>query len=117
MVLTDDPRLPRNARERIGEADRVVLSVISLCEIGQKVRMGKWPDMLPFAPGLLERVDADGVDLMPLSPSTALAAALLEWDHRDPFDRIIAVVARQEELLLISADAAFDSLGIERFWG
>jgi PIN domain nuclease of toxin-antitoxin system len=30
---------------------------------------------------------------------------------------MIAVVARQEDLLLISADAAFDSLGVERLWG
>ena len=117
MVLTDDPRLPRTTRERIGETDRAVLSVISLYEIGQKVRLGKWPDMVPFAADLLNRADADGFDLLPLSPSAALAAALLDWDHRDPFDRMIAVVARQEDLLLISADAAFDSLGVERLWG
>ena len=117
MVLTDDPRLPLEARERIGEADRAILSVISLYEIGQKVRLGKWPEMVPFAAGLLDRATADGFDLLPLSPSAALAAALLDWDHRDPFDRMIAVVARQEDLLLISADAAFDGLGVERFWG
>lgn len=117
MVLTDDPRLPRETRERIGEADRAVLSVISLVEIGQKVRLGKWPDMVPFAADLLDRADGDGFELLPLSPSAALAAALLDWDHRDPFDRMIAVVAHQEDLLLLSADAAFDSLGVERLWG
>ncbi|MEB3165834.1 MAG: type II toxin-antitoxin system VapC family toxin [Cyanobacteriota bacterium] len=107
MVLTDDPRLPRKARQRIGDADRAALSVISLCEISQNVRLGPWPDLVPFAPAQLDRADADGFDLLPLSPSTALAAALLDWDHRDPFDRMIAGVSRQEELLLISADAAF----------
>jgi hypothetical protein len=30
---------------------------------------------------------------------------------------MIAVVARQENLLPISADAAFDGLGVEHFWG
>jgi PIN domain nuclease of toxin-antitoxin system len=117
MVLTDDPRLPRKARQRIGDADRAVLSVISLYEIGQKVRLGTWPDLVPLAPALLDRADADGFDLLPLSPSAALVASLLDWDHRNPFDRMIAVVAPQEALLLISADAAFDSLGLERLWG
>ena len=94
-----------------------MLRVILLDEIGQKVRLGQWPDMLPFAADLSDHADADGFDLLPLSPSAALAAALLDWDHRDPFDRMIAVVARQEDLLLISADAAFDGLGVERLWG
>ncbi|MFM7360621.1 MAG: type II toxin-antitoxin system VapC family toxin [Cyanobium sp.] len=116
MVLTDDPRLPRAARGRIGAADRAVLSVISLYEIGQKVRLGKWGEMVPFAPGLLDRAYADGFDLLPLSPSAALDASLLDWEHRDPFDRMIAVVARQEELLLISADNVFDGLGLPRLW-
>jgi PIN domain nuclease of toxin-antitoxin system len=73
--------------------------------------------MVPFAAGLLDRATADGFDLQPLSPSAALAAALLDWEHRDPFDRMIAVVARQEDLLLIAADTAFDGLGVERLWG
>lgn len=84
MVLTDDPRLPEEARQRFGEADRA---------------------------------DADGFELLPLSPSAALAASLLDWEHRDPFNRMIAVVARQEELLLISADSVFDAIGVERRWG
>lgn len=116
MVLTDDPRLPALARERIREADRAALSVISLYEIGQKVRLGKWCEMAPFASGLVERAYADGFDLLPLSPSAALEASLLDWDHRDPFDRMIAVVARQEKVLLISADSAFDSLALPRCW-
>lgn len=116
MVLTDDPRLPGPARERIVGADRAALSVISLYEIGQKVRLGKWRAMEPFASDLVERAYRDGFDLVPLSPSTALDASLLAWEHRDPFDRMIAVVARQECLVLISADTAFDALDLPRLW-
>ena len=94
-----------------------MLRVILLDEIGQKVRLGQWPEMVLFAAGLLDRADADGFDLLPLSPSAALAAALLDWDHRDPFVWMIEGVARQEDLLLISADAAFDGLGVEHLWG
>jgi PIN domain nuclease of toxin-antitoxin system len=116
MVLTGDPRLPALARRRIGEAERVALSAISFYEIGQKVRLGRWPAMVPFAAGLVEQALEDGFDLVPLSPTAALEASLLDWQHRDPFDRMIAVVARQERLLLISADAAFDGLDLPRLW-
>ncbi|ARE42303.1 hypothetical protein RGUI_4277 (plasmid) [Rhodovulum sp. P5] len=117
MVLTDDPRLPGTARDRIGASMRAAVSVMSFYEIGQKVRLGKWPEMAPHALGLVDRALADGFDLIPLSPAAALEAALLDWDHRDPFDRMIAVVARQEGLALVSADAAFDVLGLARVWG
>lgn len=116
MALTDDPRLPDAVRARIESADRVALSVISFYEIGQKVRLGKWPEMAPFAGGLLEQALADGFDPIPLSPSAALSAALTPWAHRDPFDRMIAAVAQAEDLPLVSPDAAFDAMGVQRIW-
>ncbi|MFM7286216.1 MAG: hypothetical protein ACKO02_05205 [Cyanobium sp.] len=54
------------------------MRVILLDEIGQKVRLGQWPHMVPFSADLSDRADADGFDLLPLSPSAALAAALLD---------------------------------------
>ncbi|WP_370312042.1 type II toxin-antitoxin system VapC family toxin [Sagittula sp.] len=116
MVLTDDPRLTDTARGAILGASRVALSVISLYEIGQKVQLGKWPEMDAFAPGLAVQAQNDGIDLLPLSPAAALQAALLDWDHRDPFDRMIACVARAEGLDLVSSDTAFDELTLRRIW-
>jgi len=117
MILTDDPRLPALARERLGEAGRVALGAISFHEIGRKVRLGRWPETAPFAAGLVDRAREDGVELLPLSPAAAIEASLLDWDHRDPFDRMIALVARREGLTLVSSDAAFDTLGLGRLWG
>jgi len=117
MALTDDPRLPGPARTVLGGAARVAVSVMSLYEIGQKVRLGRWPEMAPFAAGLVDRAREDGVELLPLSPAAAIEASLLDWDHRDPFDRMIAVIARREGLTLVSSDAAFDTLGLGRLWG
>jgi PIN domain nuclease of toxin-antitoxin system len=65
MVPSDDPRLPDRSRAAIAAVDRVVPSAVSLYEIGQKVRLGKWPAMAPFLPGLADRARADGLDLMP----------------------------------------------------
>lgn len=116
MALTDDPRLPHAARARMGAAPRVAVSVITFYEIGQKVRLGKWPGMEPHLAGLDTRAREDGYDLLPLTAAASLDAAILDWAHRDPFDRMIAIVARHEGLPLVSPDAAFDALGIERIW-
>jgi PIN domain nuclease of toxin-antitoxin system len=116
MALTADPRLPAAAIEIISEAERVAVSAISLYEIGQKVRLGKWPEMQPHVGGLEAQARTDGYDLVPLSAEAALDAATMDWSHRDPFDRMIAAVARLEDLLVVSSDTAFDDLPIRRSW-
>ena len=116
MVLTDDPRLPDRTRTAIATADRVVLSAVSLYEIGQKVRLGTWPAMTPFLQGLADRARADGLDLMPLKPEAALLAATLDWSHRDPFDRMLAAVCRTENIPLLSPDTVFEEIGVARLW-
>ena len=116
MALTDDPRLPAPVRARLEKASRVAMSVISLYEIAQKVRLGKWPEMAPHVAELETRARQDGYDLVPLTGRAALEAASLDWSHRDPFDRMIATVARHEGLAIVSSDAAFDALGLERIW-
>ncbi len=111
MVLTEDARLPKRAKHVILNAPLASVSAISFYEIGQKVRLGKWDAMVPFAKQLVEIVAADGFNLIALNPHQAIQAALLDWTHRDPFDRMLAAVAIREETLLVSSDAAFDELG------
>lgn len=117
MLLTDDARLSNHVKELILEAPRASVSAITFYEIGQKVRLGKWDQMAEFAPNLVDIALSDGFDLVSLSPKTAAEASLLQWSHRDPFDRMIAAVAISEGLDLVSSDEAFDELEmIERLW-
>ena len=117
MVLTDDPRLPPDAKGAILSASKASISAITFYEIGQKVRLGKWDAMAPIAPDLVDFAVEAGFDLISVSARMAGAASLLEWSHRDPFDRMIAAVAIEEGSDLISSDRAFDDLGnITRLW-
>lgn len=75
--------------EAMTEADCVVVSAISFYEIGQKVRLGKWPEMAPFLPRLIDLAGEQGAQLLALSAEASLLASTLAWDHRDPFDRLI----------------------------
>jgi PIN domain nuclease of toxin-antitoxin system len=100
----------------ITQAESVSISAITLFEIGQEVRLGKWPQMQPFLDRLIPLIDEQGGRLVELSPHASLLAATLEWQHRDPFDRIIAATAITRGLVLISADTVFDALAGSVEW-
>ena len=108
--LTGDARLSPNAVQAIEDAETVAISAISLYEIGQKVRLGKWREMEPHMLKLADFAVQQGGHLLPVSPKASLAAAALDWAHRDPFDRFIAATALVDGLTLVSADAVFDQL-------
>lgn len=113
--LTGDSRLSRPALAAIAQATTVCVSAVSFFEIAQKVRLGKWPEMAPHVsdlPGLL--VGQGGIAL-PLDPTIAIAAGLMDWPHRDPFDRLLAATAQHHNLPIISTDTVFDGK-VQRVW-
>ncbi|MBA3326553.1 MAG: type II toxin-antitoxin system VapC family toxin [Rhodobacteraceae bacterium] len=114
----DEPvRLGAAARAAIEAAARVEVSPISFYEIGQKARLGRWAEAAPLLPRIKSVFLERGGRLAALSAELCLAAATLDWPHRDPFDRIIAATALAGGLILVSADAGFDGLpGLRRVW-
>ena len=114
--LEDEPRLPAVVGDRIA-AEGAGVSAITFYEIGQKVRLGKWPEMAPVLPGLRSRLEAGGVAILPVGGAVAERAATMAWDHRDPFDRIIAATALAEGLAVATEDAALRALpGLRTVW-
>lgn len=57
-----------------------------------------------------------GQERFALDMSHMNAGALLDWDHRDPWDRLLAAQARLEGCALVSKDEAFDTIGLKRIW-
>jgi PIN domain nuclease of toxin-antitoxin system len=103
------------------KADDVFVSPVSLFEIGQKVRRGKWPEMAPFVQRLPALLQQQGGRVAALTPEICLDAAILEWRHRDVFDRLLAASAIASRIAIISADTMFDGLAglddwIARLW-
>lgn len=113
--LIDDARLSKAARAAIERATSVLVSPISFFEIAQKIRLGKWPEMAPFADRLPGLLAAQGGLAAPFDAEICLEAGLMAWDHRDPFDRLLAATARRHSLPLVSADSAFDGIAL-RLW-
>ncbi|MFS8111694.1 type II toxin-antitoxin system VapC family toxin [Rhizobium jaguaris] len=114
--LTADERLSAKATALIQKAESVFVSPITLFEVGQKVRIGKWPEMEPFANKLAKLLEEQGGRVAALTPAICLNAAMLEWDHRDPFDRLIAATAMENNMPLISVDEVFDGLADRPGW-
>lgn len=110
-------RLSGSARETILEAEARYVSPVSVFEVANKVRLGKWPEMTVALPQLIETARKVGMIWIDVTPEIAHLAGTLDWPHRDPFDRLIAATALVNGWALISADTAFDTLiGLRRIW-
>ena len=61
-------------------------------------------------------LQAECFETLPITLKHAKVAGLLDWDHKDPFDRMLAAQAEQEELTLVSADNAFQTTWLKVLW-
>ncbi len=44
------------------------------------------------------------------APEVCLAAGIMRWTRRDPFDRLLAATALHYDLPIVSADPVFDGI-------
>jgi PIN domain nuclease of toxin-antitoxin system len=95
----------------------IYVSAISLWEMGIKLRAGKFPEAEGLVENWRDRCDQLRLIELAFSGRHARDAALLEWDHKDPFDRALAAQARTEGLTLVTRDAAFTTCpGLTTLW-
>ncbi len=114
----DPARLSTTARELIEDASvELLVSAASAWEISTKSRLGKLPGAETIVLSYEQNLDLLGAHEVPISSRHALAAGGLTWDHRDPFDRILAAQSILDGLPLVTGDAAFSTLpGLHCVW-
>ena len=101
----DHPALPAEARAAIADPrNTVAVSAASAWEVGIKHQAGRWPEAAPLLAGWDALMAAAGFDALPISAAHGLRAAVLDWDHRDPFDRVLIAQAEIEGFQLATAD-------------
>jgi PIN domain nuclease of toxin-antitoxin system len=106
--LSDSPLLPAQARQLIGDPNNTIfVSAVSLWEVWLKSSIGK----LRVPSGFAGKLAAEPFEDLPLRAEHTPAVALLEWHHRDPFDRMLIAQARSENLLLLTTDGALGAYG------
>lgn len=115
--ITDDPRLSRRARAvmRSGR-NRLLLSAASGWEIAIKAGLGRVRIPEPVADFLLDQMDRNAIEPLPVSMRHALHVATLPPLHRDPFDRMLVAQAQLEELAILTADGAVRQYPVPTIW-
>jgi PIN domain nuclease of toxin-antitoxin system len=106
--LANSPALPPEARALIADpSNSIVVSAVSLWEIWLKKSLGK----LDIPEDFEARLEGELMDHLPLRAAHAHGVALIEWHHRDPFDRMLVAQAQAENLVLLTRDEAVQRYG------
>jgi len=111
-------RLGPQARSVIEDpATRLQVSAVSAWELTTKHRLGKLPQAEVLISGFERNLGRLGALQLQISAEHALLAGALEWEHRDPFDRMLAAQAMVEGVHLVTRDPAFNGLnGLRTIW-
>jgi PIN domain nuclease of toxin-antitoxin system len=117
-ALTDPDRLSRRARTAIeAPSNAVLVSAATAWEMAIKHRAGKWPEaeiLLAQHYDLTTRLGAQSLDI---SAADAIRAGSLDWEHADPFDRMLAAQSLLHQAALVTRDEAFGHLrGLTIIW-
>jgi PIN domain nuclease of toxin-antitoxin system len=106
--LSNSPLLSEQARQLIGDpGNTIFVSAVSLWEVWLKSSVGK----LRVPSGFSQRLAAEPFENLPLRAEHTPIVAMLEWHHRDPFDRMLIAQATSENLILLTADRALEAYG------
>jgi PIN domain nuclease of toxin-antitoxin system len=109
------PRLSKRALDVLEnaavEGALLKIAAVTLWEFADKERQGKFVSRQPVAmwPKLLH--DVAWLKMVDTSAEIWLTAAALDWDHRDPADRIIAATALIHGVPVLTKDRVFHEKG------
>lgn len=117
-VLLDPEKVPEATLDGVRDpATELLVSAASAWEIATKFRLGKLDGARAVVLGYREHLLRLRATELPISSHHALTAGTLTWEHRDPFDRVIAAQAMIESLPVVTADRALAGFpGIHVVW-
>ena len=115
FAITGSPRLSQTAAEVLRTStNRRLVCAASFYEIALKHARGRLPVDPEDARRAMRR---SRLELVLANDELMIAAATLEWDNRDPWDRVIAATALALDAPVLTSDGAFDDVpGLERIW-
>jgi PIN domain nuclease of toxin-antitoxin system len=115
--LAGDEQLTARARRAITDPrHELYVSAVSAWEVLTKARLGKLPSLGALGVDFEGTIALHGFRALPITMAHAEGAGRLAISHRDPFDRMLLVQARDERMALVSGDPVFDGKGIRRIW-
>ncbi|MEC4748053.1 type II toxin-antitoxin system VapC family toxin [Methylomicrobium sp. Wu6] len=98
------------------QRNTLYLSMASIWEMQIKQQLGKLAFKLPLQQLVEWQCLHNGLQILLITTGHIYALNDLPSHHKDPFDRVILVQAKLENLTLISADSIFNRYGVDLFW-
>ena len=117
-AVREPAKLSPLATDLIASRDNeLIVPALVAWELAIKYRAGKLPEAEPIVTDYAAVLRRLGALSEPITHTHTLQAGLLSWQHRDPFDRLLAATAIVEGLPVVSKDAVFDELSdVRRLW-
>lgn len=117
-ALTKPSSLGGTARALLADrATEVWVSSACAWEISTKQRLGKLPGVEAISASWSRHLKRLGARELPITSEHALLSGQLDWDHRDPFDQILAAQSLVEAMTLVTRDPQFTSApGVAILW-
>jgi PIN domain nuclease of toxin-antitoxin system len=111
-------KLSKQAKALLEDSsNEVLISSASAWEIATKYRLGKLAHASSVVKNYGYALSGLAATELPIVTKEALKAGLWQVEHRDPFDRLLAAQAVEQELALVSNDEAFKLFkGLELLW-
>ncbi|MCK5717366.1 MAG: type II toxin-antitoxin system VapC family toxin [Thiomargarita sp.] len=94
----------------------ILLSVVTPWEMQIKLQTGKLKLDIPLDKMLENQLQANNIDLLPVTLPHVLALQNLPYHHKDPFDRLLIAQSNVEKAILLSKDAIFSKYNIKLLW-
>lgn len=111
----DDEQLPLRSVQRLDEArtaDGLLVSSISIWEIGMQSLKGRIQLSMPLRDWVAKALSPQGISLLLLDADTAAESTLLPGSlHGDPADRFLIAAARTKRLVLATRDREIITYG------
>ena len=117
-AMTQPSLLPDSVQVLLlDDSTETLVSATVAWELSIKHRSGKLPEAAPLLADFSAVTTSLGATILPIEISHAILAGALDWEHRDPFDRMLAAQAMLAGAVLISRDKAFDAVpGLRLSW-
>ena len=118
LWLAHEPdRLSPAVSEALCDATNdVLISAVSAMEIATKYRAGKLEYPTSLARNFVSSVTAQGFTPLSITCDHAERAGNLEWEHKDPWDRLLAAQSQLEGARLVTIDVKLTAFAIDTFW-
>lgn len=117
-LIASPHRMRKATMERLNTIETAVyVSAATAFELSTKAHNGRWPDAVQIVDNYSVALLRIGARKLDVTSDHALAAGMLDWQHGDPFDRLLVAQAQTEGLTLVTKDRAIRAFdGVPTLW-